>query len=68
VNGIEKELRGRARVVRLNLLSGTGREVAMTHGVRSVPTTLVFDRAGKEVYRHAGIPNRKHIVALASGS
>jgi hypothetical protein len=62
VNGIEKDLKGRARVIRLNLLSGLGREVARSYSVNAVPATIVFDGAGAVRYRHEGIPNRKRIV------
>jgi hypothetical protein len=66
VNGIEKELRGRARVVRLNLLSGLGREVARSYGVAAVPATIVFDGAGGVRYRREGLPDRQQIVEAAT--
>jgi thiol-disulfide isomerase/thioredoxin len=62
VNGIEKDLKGKARVVRLNLLSKLGREVAGSYGVTSVPSMVVFDGSGEVRYRHEGLPNRKRIV------
>jgi hypothetical protein len=62
VNGIEKDLQGRAKVIRLNLLSSLGREVARSYGVTAVPATIIFDGAGTLRYRHEGIPNRKQIV------
>jgi len=68
VDGIEKDLRGRARVVRLNALGSPGRELAARYGVMGVPTTLVLDGAGTVVHRQVGIPSRKRIVALATAS
>lgn len=65
MNGIEKDLRGRAKVVRLNLLSKLGREVAHSYGVRVIPATLVFDGTGEMRYRHEGVPDRKRIVEEA---
>ena len=67
VNGIERDLRGRAKVVRLNMISKVGQEVAGAYGVETVPATIVFDGAGGEVYRHQGIPNRKRIVEACRG-
>ncbi len=63
VNGIEKDLKSKAKVVRLNMLSALGREVAARYDVRSVPTVIVLDGANGVVYRHAGLPDRRAIVA-----
>lgn len=68
MNGIEKDLAGRATVVHLNLLSRLGREVAGSYGVRAAPATLVFDGAGRVRYRHEGLPSRKRIVEEATAS
>lgn len=62
MNGIEKDLRGRASVVRLNLLSKLGRDVAVSYGIGAVPSILVFDGAGEVSYRQEGIPDRKRVV------
>lgn len=62
VDGIEKDLDGRARVVRVSLLSGLGMEAARRYGVRGVPTVIVFDGEGNVVDQKAGIPNRQEIV------
>lgn len=66
MNGIEKDLEGKSEVVRINLLSSVGTELAAKFGVTAVPTTIVLDGKGEIVYRHAGIPNRKKVVAAAS--
>jgi hypothetical protein len=62
VDGIERDLAGRARVVRLNLLSRLGRDAARRHGVRGVPTLVIFDGRGNVVDHRTGIPNRKETV------
>jgi hypothetical protein len=62
VNGIEQDLQGRGRVVRLNILSAIGRRVASDFDVQAVPTTLVFDGAGNVCYRHSGLPDRETVV------
>jgi thiol-disulfide isomerase/thioredoxin len=68
VDGIEKDLQGRAEVVRLNATSSLGRDLAGRYGVTGVPTTLVLDGAGDVVHRQGGIPSRKKVVAMAMAS
>jgi thioredoxin-like negative regulator of GroEL len=67
VDGIEKELGGRARVVRMNVINQEGREAAQRYGIRGLPSTVVLDGAGDVIDVHAGIPSRKKIVAQATG-
>jgi thioredoxin-like negative regulator of GroEL len=62
VNGIEKDLKGQAKVVRLNLLSKLGRELARAYGVTAIPATIVFDGAGRMRHSYQGVPNRQRIV------
>jgi len=61
VDRLEKDLHGRADVLRLDLLSGVGRQAAGAYGVKAVPTTLVFDGAGQVVYRQVGGVDAKAI-------
>ena len=63
VDGIEDDLEGRARVVRLSVMSAVGRSAAQQYGVRSIPTFIVFDGAGRPVDQIVGVPNRKSMVA-----
>jgi len=65
VDGIEKDLRGKADVVRLNLLSKVGREAAIRYGVPAVPTILVLDAESKVIYRYTGMPDRREVVGVA---
>ena len=67
MDGIERELKGQARVVRLSVLGELGQEVAQRHGVRSVPTFLVFDGQGKLIGQQVGLPDRAKIKALVVG-
>ena len=62
VDGIERDLQGRAEVVRVNALGDLGKELASRYGVMGVPTTLVLDGGGDVIYQQAGIPSRKKIV------
>lgn len=65
VNGIEKDLEGTARVIRLDIGSDLGGEAADRFGVSAVPTTLVLDGAGEVVHRETGLPDRDEVVAKA---
>lgn len=68
VDGLERELEGQARVVRLSALNALGQEVAQRYDVRGVPTFLIFDGQGKLIGRQVGFPNRSEIKALVTGS
>jgi thioredoxin-like negative regulator of GroEL len=63
VDGIERDLEGQARVVRLSVMSDVGSRAAQRYGVRGVPTVLVFDGSGNLVEQRAGVPDRKQVVS-----
>jgi thioredoxin-related protein len=67
VDGLERDLEGQARVVRLSVFSELGQEVTQRHQVRGVPTFLVFDGQGKLIERQVGFPDRGKIKALVTG-
>jgi thioredoxin-related protein len=67
VDRLERELEGRARVVRLGVFDGTGQEMARRYDVRGVPTFLIFDGQGNLIGRDAGMPDRDRIKALVAG-
>ncbi len=62
MDGLEKQLTGKAPVLRLDVLSPLGRELAIRYRVRGVPTFLVFDGKGNVTYRQVGPPNREAII------
>lgn len=62
VDGIESDLEGQAKVIRLSILSSLGRQATQRYGVRGVPAIIIFDGAGNIVEQRTGIPNRKNIV------
>jgi len=62
VDGIEKDLKGKAEVVRLDISSRVGREVASRYGVAALPTILILDNDSKVIYRHVGMPDRGEVV------
>jgi len=68
VDGLERELEGQARVVRLSALNAMGQEVAQRYDVRGVPTFLIFDGQGELIGRQVGFPKRSDIKALVTGS
>ena len=68
VDRLERELEGQAQVVRLNVFSKVGSEIARRHNVASTPTFLVFDGDGRLLGRQVGIPNRSKIRALITGT
>lgn len=63
MDGLERELGGRAQVIRVNVAEPAGRELFARWGLEVVPTFLVFDGHGREVYRAAGFPDRDRIRA-----
>jgi thiol-disulfide isomerase/thioredoxin len=65
VDGIEKDLQGKAKVIRVNLLSKIGKEIAERYDVRSIPTLLIV-KGDAVTYRHKGVPRRGHVVEQVS--
>jgi thioredoxin-related protein len=62
VDRLEEELEGHAEVLRVNVMTRVGVELARRYGVRGVPTLLIFDGAGQVVYSGVGMPNREEII------
>ena len=67
VDGIEKDLEGRATIVRLGVTSELGLQAARRYGVRGVPTVVIFDAEGEIVDQSIGIPDRGNVVAQVEG-
>jgi thioredoxin-related protein len=62
VDGLERDLNGNGKVLRLNLLSEIGKQAAARYDVRSLPTTLLFDGEGTLVHRQTGLPDRDEFL------
>jgi len=62
VDRLEEELEGRAEVLRVNMMTRVGVDLARRYGVRGVPTLLIFDGAGQVVYSSVGMPNREEVT------
>jgi len=67
VDGLEQDLEGQLRVVRLNVNSAAGRELGARWRANLTPTFLLFDGAGREVWRSIGAPSANAIQAQLEG-
>ena len=63
VDRLERELEGRAQVLRLGVMDDVGGELAMRYGVRGVPTLVLLDGAGEVVLTQMGMLDQAEIVA-----
>lgn len=54
VDALEQELEGRLRVIRLDVQSPVGRELAPLFGFQFTPTFIYFDAQGVERWREVG--------------
>lgn len=72
VDGLERDLAGRAKVLRLDLLSSVGQQAARHFGVRGLPTLLVVDGEGQVILTQVGLLRpgevRSQIELLAAES
>ena len=67
MDGLERKLRGQALVMRIDLNGSVGRDMARRLSIHSVPTFIVFDGEGQEIWRKWGFPNRSTIIEVISG-
>ena len=65
MDGLERDLKGTARVLRLSLTSDVGHQAAAKYGVRAVPTTLLFDGQGQLAHQQAGLPDGDEFLRRA---
>ena len=66
VNGLEEKLSGKANVIRVDLLSELGQQIAALYNVTSAGTNIVLDGAGQETYRSIGVPDSDQIIEASS--
>ncbi|MBU0491908.1 MAG: hypothetical protein KKB13_08670 [Chloroflexi bacterium] len=57
VDGLERDLGDAARVIRLDVFTPVGQQLAARYGVRGVPTLVVVDSTGSVVQVQAGLPD-----------
>jgi thioredoxin-like negative regulator of GroEL len=55
VDGLERDLKGKSAVLRLDVLSQLGRQAGAHFGVRGVPTLMVVDGKGQVVLTQVGL-------------
>jgi len=68
VDGLERELAGRARVVRLNIAEPAGAEAQARFQTTKVPSIIVLDVDGVQRYHTEGkLPRRRAILAAVDG-
>ena len=60
---IEGQLENEAVLVRVNVASASGLQVAIRYGIRATPSLLVLDSQGNVVYSHTGVPNAGAVIA-----
>jgi hypothetical protein len=58
VDGIDKQLEGRVRVIRVDVGSANGKKIAAKAGLDLVPTLIGYDRQGLERFRMTRTPNK----------
>ncbi|MBF0102706.1 MAG: thioredoxin family protein [Desulfobacterales bacterium] len=61
---VEKEYKGKAAIVFIDIWQPENRNYADRFGIRGIPTQIFFDKDGKEVERHIGFLDKKSIVAM----
>ena len=54
MDGLEKELGSKLRIVRVNVQDQVGRELAPVYHFEYTPTFIFFDARGQEVWRSIG--------------
>ena len=68
VDGIENELRGELLVMRVNIQTEEGKELANRYNSVVTPTFLLFDKRGQEIYRSIGQIDPQAVRDLVAGS
>jgi len=59
---LEKEYKERAAIIFIDVWENP--DQAKKFGIRSIPTQIFYDKAGKEVWRHVGFLHKTSIVAM----
>jgi len=61
VAGLAKTYKGKLAVESVDFVDD--RAAAQRYGVRVIPTQILFDASGREIFRHVGVYSRKDILA-----
>ena len=54
VDGLEQELGASLAIIRVNVQSDAGRQLAKTYQFQYTPTFIFFDASGAEIWRQVG--------------
>ena len=68
VDGIEKEHQGELVVMRINIQTSDGQELANRFNSLATPTFILFDSQGQEIYRSIGKIDPQVVRDLVAGS
>ncbi len=63
MDGLERDLAGRLRVVSLDIHDPVGRQAGGQFGLEFTPSYVVFDAAGVEIWRKVGVLNAAEVLA-----
>lgn len=64
VDGLERELNGKVRFIKVNIGDDSGAAIASRYGVRGVPAFIMLDGEGRVIYRQVGgKPDREAVRA-----
>ena len=64
MDGLERGLQGEAEVIRINIQTSLGRLARQELDASFVPTFIVFDGVGHELWRQTGsLPDTERILA-----
>ncbi|MEJ5223662.1 MAG: hypothetical protein WHV44_04340 [Anaerolineales bacterium] len=61
MDGLEQELSGQLKIIRLDVQSPVGRELAPLYGFQFTPTFIYFDAQGVERWREVGSLNVERV-------
>jgi 3-mercaptopyruvate sulfurtransferase SseA len=62
VDGLEEELAGRVRVIRLNVAEPAGQRAHEQYRLEKIPGIILLDGSGQETYRTEGkLPRKQQI-------
>ena len=63
MDGLERNLQGKATVLRLDVTSEVGGQAAALFGVRAVPTLVLLDGRGQPALTQAGLLKPDDVLA-----
>lgn len=67
VDRIENQLGQKAVLVRVDVGTDAGLQIAQRYGIRAIPSLLVLDSGGVVVYSHTGVPGAAAVLAAIQG-